>query len=197
MSAQAAGRVQRSGAGLQRLPWCRGRSRSRILLPGTPALARPTAWEQLTFFTDSAVYPALPDGRMLASYGWRNFPVGATSTSLLPSGDAVQLTHDCYKSGFKLAPALSPDGSRIAYGTVEPFDTWKSLSWAAAQILLRNAPPSPDRQRQAPALSEFGRPAHDPGHYQRGPGRGEKFMFLPANAAWCITLIFHLMAAGC
>jgi eukaryotic-like serine/threonine-protein kinase len=86
------------------------------------AAPRSTAWEQLTFFTDSAVYPALsPDGRMLAFIrGGDSFlGPGDVYVRLLPSGDAVRLTHD---SSFKLAPVFSPDGSRIAYSTVDPWD---------------------------------------------------------------------------
>lgn len=82
-------------------------------------------WEQLTFFTDSAVYPALsPDGRMLAFIRGNDsfFGPGDVYIKLLPSGDAVQLTHD---STLKLNPVFSPDGSRIAYGTVDPWDTWE------------------------------------------------------------------------
>ena len=51
--------------------------------------ARPTAWEQLTFFTDSAVYPALsPDGRMLAFIRGADsfFGPGDVYVKLLPSG---------------------------------------------------------------------------------------------------------------
>jgi eukaryotic-like serine/threonine-protein kinase len=82
-------------------------------------------WEQLTFFTDSAVYPALsPDGRMLAFIRGNDsfFGPGQIYVKLLPSGDAVQLTHD---STLKLSPIFSPDGSRIAYGTVDPWDVWE------------------------------------------------------------------------
>src|SRR2546428_2811583 len=81
-------------------------------------------WEQFTFFTDSAVYPALsPDGRMLAFIRGNNsfFGLGQIYVKFLPSGDPVQLTHD---STLKLGPAFSPDGSRIAYGTVDPWDVW-------------------------------------------------------------------------
>jgi eukaryotic-like serine/threonine-protein kinase len=82
-------------------------------------------WEQLTFFTDSAVYPALsPDGRMLAFIRGNDsfLGPGQVYVKLLPSGDAVQLTHD---SASKLRPVFSPDGSRIVYGTVDPWDVWE------------------------------------------------------------------------
>src|SRR5271156_3501362 len=81
-------------------------------------------WEQLTFFRDSVVYPALsPDGRMLAFIRGDNsflplgelnslFPQGDIYIKLLPGGEPVQLTHD---STTKLAPSFSPDNSQIAY----------------------------------------------------------------------------------
>jgi serine/threonine protein kinase/Tol biopolymer transport system component len=82
-------------------------------------------WEQLTFFTDSVVYPALsPDGRMLAFIrGSSSFlGPGQIYVKLMPDGQPVQLTHD---SSIKLGPAFSPDGSNIAYSTVEPWDVWE------------------------------------------------------------------------
>jgi len=104
------------------------------------APASPAAWEQLTFFTDSAVYPALsPDGRMLAFIRGNSTFIGKgeINVKMLPSGDAVQLTHD---SLFKLAPVFSPDGSRIAYGTFDPWDTWEvPVLGGQPQIFLRNA----------------------------------------------------------
>jgi Tol biopolymer transport system component/tRNA A-37 threonylcarbamoyl transferase component Bud32 len=107
---------------------------------GHAAPAGPTSWEQMTFFTDSAVYPALsPDGRMLAFIRGDNsfFGKGDLYVKLLPSGDAVQLTHDAVA---KLGPAFSPDGSRIAYGTVAPWDTWVvPVLGGQPDILLRNA----------------------------------------------------------
>jgi eukaryotic-like serine/threonine-protein kinase len=84
-----------------------------------------TNWEQLTFFTDSVVYPALsPDGRMLAFIRGDNpfFGVGEVYVKLLPGGEPVQLTRD---SRAKLSPTFSPDGSRVAYGTVPPWDSWE------------------------------------------------------------------------
>ncbi len=82
-------------------------------------------WEQLTFFTDSAVYPALsPDGRMLAFIRGSDSFIGSGQiyVKLLSGGEPVQLTHD---SRTKLAPTFSPDNSSIAYGVTEPWDTWE------------------------------------------------------------------------
>jgi serine/threonine protein kinase len=82
-------------------------------------------WEQLTFFTDSAVYPALSsDGRMLAFIrGDDSFMGhGQIYIKLLPVGEPVPLTHD---SRFKLAPSFSPDNSRIAYSVAGPWETWE------------------------------------------------------------------------
>jgi serine/threonine protein kinase len=84
-----------------------------------------TQWEQLTFFTDSAVYPALSsDGRFLAFIRGSDSFIGAGDiyVKLLPGGEPVQLTHD---GKLKLAPSFSPDNSRITYGVTGPFDTWE------------------------------------------------------------------------
>ena len=54
-------------------------------------------WEQLTFFTDSAVYPALSaDGRMLTYLRGEDTFLGPGNVyvQMLPTGDPVQLTHD-------------------------------------------------------------------------------------------------------
>jgi eukaryotic-like serine/threonine-protein kinase len=84
-----------------------------------------TPWEQLTFFTDSAVYPTLsPDGRMLAFLRASDsfFGQGELYVKLLPDGEPLQLTHD---ASYKLSPTFSPDGSSIAYGKVYNWDTWE------------------------------------------------------------------------
>ena len=107
-------------------------------------------WEQLTFFRDSAVYPALsPDGRMLAFIRGDNsnvpmgetnslLPLGEVYVKLLPGGEPVQLTHNSTKG--KLSPSFSPDNSRIAYGVVMPFETWEvPVLGGEPQMLLPNA----------------------------------------------------------
>ena len=82
-------------------------------------------WEQLTFFSDSAVYPALsPDGKMLAFIRGNDtfFGKGQIYVKMLSAGEPVQLTHD---EAFKLSPVFSPDDSRISYGTTDPWETWE------------------------------------------------------------------------
>jgi serine/threonine protein kinase len=99
-----------------------------------------TNWEQLTFLTDSAVYPALsPDGRMLAFIrGPGTFLTpGQVYVKLLQGGEPVELTHD---SSVKLSPIFSPDGSRIAYGTGPPWDTWEvPVLGGEPHLILPNA----------------------------------------------------------
>jgi serine/threonine protein kinase len=103
----------------------------------SPATAK---WEQLTFFTDSAVYPALsPDGRLLTFIrGSGTFlGPGDVYVKMLPSGQPIQLTHD---KSVKLSPAFSPDGSRIVYGTMDPWDTWEvPVMGGEPRLMLRNA----------------------------------------------------------
>ncbi len=99
-------------------------------------------WEQLTFFTDSAVYPALSvDGRMLSfirGSGSNSFMgLGQIYVKLLPGGEPVQLTHD---DTVKLAPSFSPDNASIAYSTIEPWDTLEvPVLGGSPHILLPNS----------------------------------------------------------
>jgi eukaryotic-like serine/threonine-protein kinase len=88
-----------------------------------PSVSERAQYTQLTN-VDSAINPALsPDGRMLAFV--RGTSTGVQSTGdpteiyiqLLPDGDPVQLTHDGVP--YKGDPRFSPDGSRIAYMTLE------------------------------------------------------------------------------
>jgi eukaryotic-like serine/threonine-protein kinase len=98
------------------------------------------AWEQLTFFNDSVVYPTLsPDGRLMAFIRGPGtfFGTGDVYVKLLPTGEPVQLTHD---NGWKLAPSFSPDGTRITYSVVDPWDVWQvPVMGGDPQVLLRNA----------------------------------------------------------
>src|SRR6266478_5572313 len=97
-------------------------------------------WEQLTFFTDSTVYPALsPDGRMLTFIRGSSsfFGPGQIYVKFLPDSQPVQLTHDATQ---KLSPTFSPDSSRVAYGTAAPFDTWEvPVLGGDPHVLLPNA----------------------------------------------------------
>jgi serine/threonine protein kinase len=97
-------------------------------------------WEQLTFFTDSAVYPALSqDGRMLSFVrGNESFiGLGEIYVKFLPDGQPRQLTHD---GTHKFSPAFSPDGSVVAYSTVDPWNAFQvSVLGGEPRLLLPNA----------------------------------------------------------
>jgi eukaryotic-like serine/threonine-protein kinase len=101
-----------------------------------------SAWLQLTDFSDGATQPALsPDGRMLTFIrGPETFITpGQIYVKMLPDGQPVQLTHDNVP---KMAPAFSPDGSRIAYTTVKEFrwNTWVvPVLGGEPRMLLPNA----------------------------------------------------------
>jgi Tol biopolymer transport system component/DNA-binding winged helix-turn-helix (wHTH) protein len=82
------------------------------------------AWTRITNFSDSATQPSLsPDGHMIAFIrGPETFVTpGEVYVKILPDGEPVQLSHDGLP---KMAPAFSPDGSRVAYTT-----TGRGLGW--------------------------------------------------------------------
>jgi len=83
-------------------------------------------WIQITDFADSAVSPALsPDGKILTFIRGQStfFGPGQIEAKVLPSGDAVELTHD---GQLKMSPQFSADGSTIAYTVFSGnhWDTW-------------------------------------------------------------------------
>jgi len=108
--------------------------------------ARPpdrSEWVQLTKLPDPVSQPALsPDGRLLAFVrsSSTQYAVGQVYVKKLPDGETVQLTHDSLR---KTTPAFSPDGTRIAYTTVDPqfnWDTWiVPTEGGEPQPWLRNA----------------------------------------------------------
>jgi len=102
-----------------------------VLRSSRQHLTERVAWQQLTNFSDAATDPALsPDGRMLAFKrgGSWFLDSGQIYVKLLPDGQPVPLTHD---SSPKMAPAFSPDSSRVDY-TETPDSTWEI--WEASVL---------------------------------------------------------------
>ena len=132
----------------RRLAWAAGLGAAAVLVLGVifylkelgPKPKSNGKWEQLTFFNDSAVYPALsPDGRMLAFIRGSDTFIGPGEVyaKLLPGGDPVQLTRD---GRIKLSPQFSPDGTKVAFSVVEPWDVYQvPVMGGEPQLLLKNA----------------------------------------------------------
>ena len=81
-------------------------------------------WTEITHFSDSATSPSVSaDGRMLTFIRGPNtfFGPGDVYVKLLPDGEPSPLTHD---HTIKMSPMFAPDGSRIAYTTVDDNLGW-------------------------------------------------------------------------
>jgi len=132
-----------------------------------PRPADRSDWVQLTQFPDSVVHPALsPDGRMVAFVRGVSNPVvpfasGQIYVKALPGGEPVQLTYD---NTLKMSPVFSPDGSRIAYTTVNErfeWDTWiVTAGGGEPQPWLRNASGLAWIDSRRVLFSEMRKPPH-------------------------------------
>ncbi len=99
--------------------------------------------EQITAFTDAAVWPAISkDGKMVAFIRGPGTFASASQVfvKLLPNGEPVALTHDDNR---KLYTEFSPDGSRVSYTVISQngsWDTWTiSVLGGAPRLWLPNA----------------------------------------------------------
>lgn len=113
-----------------------------FLRPAVPPGSNIT-YTELTHLTDSATNPALsPDGRMVAFIRGANtfLDAGQIYVKLLPDGEPVQLTRD---DRLKMAPAFSPDGSRIAYTIYTESGAWETWTvpvlGGQPQLMIANA----------------------------------------------------------
>ena len=92
-----------------------------------PPVPEREPWVPITRLPDAVSQPSLsPDGRQVTFIRGSDtfYGPGQVYLKTLPDGEPVALTHDSLK---KMSPTFSPDGSRIAYTTVNAlfeWDTW-------------------------------------------------------------------------
>jgi Tol biopolymer transport system component len=94
-------------------------------------------WVQLTRFGDSATAPSLSrDGRMVTFIRGSNpfYGAGQIYVKELPDGEPQQVTDDVAS---KMSPVFSPDGSQIAYTTIDD----STFRWDTRVVSLRGASP--------------------------------------------------------
>ncbi len=108
-----------------------------------PPVPERVPWVPITRLPDAVSQPSLsPDGRQVTFIRGSDtfYGPGQVYLKTLPDGEPVALTNDSLK---KMSPTFSPDGSRIAYTTVNSlfeWDTWiVPTSGGPAKQWLRNA----------------------------------------------------------
>lgn len=114
------------------LIWWSAPGRSR----GAP-VSEPGDWMQITRFGDSATAPALsPDGRTLVFIRGSNpfFGPGQIYVKNLPDGEPERVTDDDLA---KMSPVFSPDGSQIAYTTVDT----RTFRWDTQVVAVGDSTP--------------------------------------------------------
>jgi eukaryotic-like serine/threonine-protein kinase len=149
---------------------------------------RPTdrsQWVALTQLADPVSQPALSaDGHMLAFVrGYTPFVgPGQVYVKILPDGQPVQLTHD---EQFKMGPAFSPDGARIAYTVAGPkyqWDTWVVPTLGGEpQPWLRNASGLVWSAPGRVLFSKIGKSPHMGIVTAQESGIGERDVYSPAH----------------
>jgi DNA-binding winged helix-turn-helix (wHTH) protein/Tol biopolymer transport system component len=156
--------------------------------PSSARLVDRSLWVQLTKLPDSATQPALsPDGRMLAFVRSQSTWIGAGQiyVKMFPGGEPVQLTHDDL---IKADPTFSPDGSRIAYTTLDPqkfaWDTWVVPTLRGEpQLMMRNASALTWTGPQQVLFSEIKKGVHMGVVAADDSRLGARDVYLPADEA--------------
>ena len=153
-------------------------------------------------FSDSATQPALsPDGRMVAFIrGPETFVTpGEIYVKILPDGEPVQLTHDGLP---KMAPAFSPDGSRVAFTATDRSFGWNTwvvpvLGGESKELLPNAAALTWVDQATRDVFGDQDGGSH--GHcYRRESRAEERDVYLPSSAMeWRTAPGFLPMVNGC